>query len=83
MSDKVNPFITKQVMEEYEKLRKTNKVNMLNTYAVYTASAVLGLDHLHALLEEDQKFGRRNYLELIQRCNFYLRKYKMKGDEDG
>lgn len=81
MGDKANPLITRKVMQEYEKLRKSATVNMYDKNAVYTASAIQGLTELHAIVADDITLNRtRNnsvYLEIIRRYEFYMNKYKM------
>jgi hypothetical protein len=82
MGDKVNPKITKEVMLQFELVRRSGAVNMGIMENVHNKAAELGLKALSNLLAEDFQdhpydVRNRTYIEILRRRGFYLRKYKI------
>lgn len=77
---KAHPLVTKEVMLDYEKLRKSGAVNMRDRNAVYTAAHVMELEHLAALMVDDIDNSARDSVyvfEIIKRYDFYMDKFKL------
>lgn len=78
-----NPKITKQVMEQYEKLRRSNTVNMRDMFDVYSKAGDMKLYDLMNFLGKDlQRWSKSDnpsaYLEILTRYDFYMKKYKLR-----
>lgn len=74
MTDQSNPLITKVVMEQYENLRHSGEVNILDTNATARLARLKEYNELANLIENNL----HSYLEIMSRHKFYMKKYKMR-----
>ena len=63
-----NAKITKQVMEQYEKVRKSGVSNMFDVTAVLNYAAFFGYEALANL-------SRKDYIDIISNFSHYMKKY--------
>jgi hypothetical protein len=77
---KAHPLVTKEVMEQYEKIRRTDRVNMHDRDAVYTLASNLKFRELAYLIQEDSALSARGSVyifQVIKRYDFYMKKFKL------
>jgi hypothetical protein len=77
-----HPDITKQVVQQYEKIRKSNKVNMYASKDVALVANEQGSLELFVLIAEevieDTPYLERKYTHLLKNFDLYIEHFNIK-----